>query len=79
VPLRTNTYAAPIERSSRQSLSHPVGLTPVAAQSSSSDPTTSVLASPLSATCTPNESCDSPLLGLMYACCDHALPVRLKT
>src|SRR5262245_66314316 len=64
-PARTNTYAAPIERSSRQSLSHPGGLMPVALQSSSSDPTSSVVPSPLSATSTPNDSCGSPFDGFM--------------
>src|SRR5204862_2294373 len=79
VPPRTNTYAAPIDRSSRQSVSQPGGLTPVAAQSSSSEPTSNVLPSSLSATSTPKESCASPLDGLMYACCDQVAPARVNT
>src|SRR5262245_53472944 len=64
-PLRTYTYAAPIETSSFQSLSQPFAFTPVALQSSSSDPTSSVVPSSLSATWTPKESCDSLFDALM--------------
>ena len=46
-PLRTKTYAAPVEVSAFWSLSQPVGLTPVARQSSSSEPASSVLPSSL--------------------------------
>src|SRR4029434_9674787 len=74
VPLRVNTYAAPAETSSFWSLSQPGGLTPVALQSSSSDPTSSVLPSSLSATCTPKESWASPFDALMYACCVQSVP-----
>ena len=35
--------------------------------------------SSLIATTTPKESCASPLDGLMYACCAHVVPVRVKT
>ncbi len=51
-----NTTAAPDEVSVLKSLSHPGGLTPVAKQSSSCEPTASVLPSLLNDKDTPNES-----------------------
>jgi hypothetical protein len=55
------------------------GLTPVARQSSSIDPASSVLPSSLSATAAPIESWASAFEALIYACCVHVLPLRVKT
>src|SRR5581483_10248173 len=75
VPLRTNTYAAPADVSSFTSLLHAIfGLTPVAMQSSSSEPVRIVLPSSLICVDTPIESPFSPLSALRYACCAQVVP-----
>src|SRR5258705_13952097 len=52
---------------------------PCAALSWSGAQTSAILPSPLSARRLPNQSPPWMVDGLMYACCTHVLPLRVKT